>query len=335
MTTPPRGWYPDPSDPDKKIYWDGTAWAAAPAAAYPDVAALGPEQAASAQPPAPQWKPAPPPPAPAPPSPAPAPFTVAATAPEPAPSMRPPDTSKPPAPPAPPVPQAATDPSASPAESAGGFSAEPAGAVYPAPPAKHVESGNSGIRRIAPWVAGIAAVGAAFAGGIWVAPQLTGGNQNNDTQPSNTATSKAAPTTSGAVSSPTTSTTTQPPATTGSATGVFGPFDSGDAKVFVDGKPREVRGKVTCSEISGDFYIGIGPPGNQILVMLSRDLSRVLQVNLGTVNGTALPVFLDGAPSGDAAVVKDGNSYRITGNIATGYSPTDPTVPFGIDATCP
>ena len=42
MTTPPRGWYPDPSDPDKKIYWDGTAWAAAPAGSYPDLLAAPP-----------------------------------------------------------------------------------------------------------------------------------------------------------------------------------------------------------------------------------------------------------------------------------------------------
>lgn len=28
-TTPP-GWYPDPSDPGKRIYWDGTAWSGLP-----------------------------------------------------------------------------------------------------------------------------------------------------------------------------------------------------------------------------------------------------------------------------------------------------------------
>jgi hypothetical protein len=28
MTQPAPGWYPDPSDPAKKIYWDGTAWSA-------------------------------------------------------------------------------------------------------------------------------------------------------------------------------------------------------------------------------------------------------------------------------------------------------------------
>jgi lipoprotein LpqH len=207
--------------------------------------------------------------------------------------------------------------------------------VSPPFPTKHVEPGNLGIRRIVPWVAGVAAVGSAFAGGIWLAPQFTGGNQNSGTRLSTTATGMATPTASAAVLPPTTSKTTQSPPNAGSTAGVFGPFDSGDAKVFVDGKPREVRGKVTCSEISGDFYIGIDPPGNRVLVMLSRDLSRVLQVNLGTVNGTALPAFLDGAQRGDAAVVKEGNSYRITGNIATGYSPTDPTLPFEIDVTCP
>ena len=328
MTTPPRGWYPDPSDPDRKIYWDGTAWAVAPAAAYPDLL-VGPEQVkvspfywpnliaaligsicvavgsvgpwisfmgmtrnaigmgrdgtitlilgiiaalalfallnfgrtevrsrrmvslgtvagiagaaafvtalasslevssrevefmgqtmgpeigwglwmiliggpvlaatsaivvwqvkaiaktkvagpaaikgASVQPPAPSPKPAPPQP------------------------VRPADTPIPPAPPAPPVQQAASGLWSPPAESAGSFPAQPAAAVSPASPTKHAESDNSGIRRIAPWAAGVAAVGAAFAGGILVATQLTGGNQNNDKEPAKTATGMAAPTTS-------------------------------------------------------------------------------------------------------------------------------------------
>ncbi|MGO9157996.1 DUF2510 domain-containing protein, partial [Mycobacterium sp.] len=36
MTTPSPapGWYPDPSDPGRRIYWDGTAWSTpAPSAA--------------------------------------------------------------------------------------------------------------------------------------------------------------------------------------------------------------------------------------------------------------------------------------------------------------
>ncbi|UDM37025.1 DUF2510 domain-containing protein (plasmid) [Mycobacterium ulcerans] len=38
MTTPPPppGWYPDPSDPEKRIYWDGAAWSR-PASAATEV----------------------------------------------------------------------------------------------------------------------------------------------------------------------------------------------------------------------------------------------------------------------------------------------------------
>ncbi|WP_068275521.1 DUF2510 domain-containing protein [Aldersonia kunmingensis] len=35
MTQPAPGWYPDPSDPAKNIYWDGTAWAAPASASSP------------------------------------------------------------------------------------------------------------------------------------------------------------------------------------------------------------------------------------------------------------------------------------------------------------
>ena len=205
--------------------------------------------------------------------------------------------------------------------------------MYPAPPTKHVKAGTSGIRRVAPWVAGVAAVGAAFAGGIWVGPQLTGGNQNNDTQPSNTATSKAAPTTSGALSSPTTPTTPQEkPA--GATDGVFGPFDSGDAKVFVDGKPREVRGKVKCYSYDGAFWLSVEPPGNPVMAKVSEDFSRVLHVSLGKFDGAYLLPFLDGSTDSEASITKDGNSYRITGRVRNSYANTD-TVPFEIDVTCP
>ena len=38
MTQPPRepGWYPDPSDPSKNIYWDGSAWQGSPTSVEAD-----------------------------------------------------------------------------------------------------------------------------------------------------------------------------------------------------------------------------------------------------------------------------------------------------------
>jgi lipoprotein LpqH len=117
----------------------------------------------------------------------------------------------------------------------------------------------------------------------------------------------------------------------------FGPFTSGDAKVFVDGQPREVRGDVSCFTFSGKLTISVGPIGNPVGIVLSDADSRVNSVSLGTVNGVMLSV-LDGAPNGNAAVTKNGKSYRISGT-AFGLDTKNPlqpyTRPFEIDVTCP
>lgn len=117
----------------------------------------------------------------------------------------------------------------------------------------------------------------------------------------------------------------------------FGPFTSGDAKVFVDGKPREVRGDVYCSNYGGKINITIGPMGNPVGVVLSEVDSRVTSVSLGTVSDIMLG-FLDGGAKGNATATKDGKSYRIAGT-AFGIDPARPldpyTKPFQIDVTCP
>ncbi len=48
MTVPPNnppGWYPDPSNPQKKIYWDGSAWNGPPAPALADKSGPGKQKA--------------------------------------------------------------------------------------------------------------------------------------------------------------------------------------------------------------------------------------------------------------------------------------------------
>lgn len=225
-----------------------------------------------------------------------------------------------PAPPAPVVPPLPAGPLA------------PSSGTSPRPPTESsTESTNSGARRIAPWIAGGAAVAAAFAGGIWVAPHITGGKQQNGTQPSSPATGIAASASAAETPKPAPSIPTQT-----ADSDVFGPFESGSAKVFVDGNPREVRGKVKCFESSnGEFYIVIDPPGNQVTVTMTEDHSRILFVNLGRVNDKSIPAFSDGAARGEASMTQDGDSYRITGTIATGFAASDPVVPFDIEATCP
>ena len=91
-----------------------------------------------------------------------------------------------------------------------------------------------------------------------------------------------------------------------------------------------------CAQLSDSkYFLTIDPPGNQVMVTLPPDQSRVLSLSLGRVNGESFPVFLDGSERGAASVTKDGNTYRITGTVATGFSATSLTVPFEIDATCP
>lgn len=201
----------------------------------------------------------------------------------------------------------------------------------PEPPAHTGGSHRSPLRRIAPWAGGVAALAAALGTGVWAAPYLTGGNQNtnNSTMPAATKT-----VTNTAVPSSTMSSTRATSADSPAASGVFGPFDSGDAKVFVDGKPREVRGKVNCYSYDNAFWISLEPPGNPVMAKVSQDFSRVLHVSLGKFNGEYVLPFLDGSTDSDASVTKDGNSYRITGRIRVGYSSLD-AVPFEIDVTCP
>lgn len=260
------------------------------------------------------------------------PALVAATAPAPPPAF-PLETPRPPAQTTPPAPIPTAMAAVTPLPTDVG---EPPVFDYPmaptALPAHNGDSPRSVLRRIAPWAGGAAALAAAFGTGVWAAPYLTGAGQttNNGAMPAitKTVTSTAAP-------SPTMSSTQATAADSPAASGEFGPFDNGDAKVFVDGKPREVRGSVNCFESSDGFLIGIDPPGNKVIVKLSKDLSRVLQVGLGMVEGKDLPAFLDGAASGNASVTNDGKSHRITGTVPTGYSATSPTLPFEIDVTCP
>lgn len=289
-----------------------------PPPSVPTPPPLAPEPATrafpSAQPPAP---PVPTPPVPA--------ATPSAPGPTPIPAARPAAVvPSPPAAPAPPPP---------PPEPLQRVPGGPTPPVAARPPGSGI-SARSGLRRAAPWAGGAAALTAAFAAGAFAGPHLIGDNQA--TGPATGATSTTTTTiTTTAMAAPSVTPPSPESAPNGAPAGTFGPFDSGDAKVFVDGKPREVRGKVQCLQSADKFFLLIDPPGNQVTVTLSPDQSRVLTVNLGRVNGESIPTFLDGSERGDASVTKDGNTYRITGTVATGFSATSPTVPFEIDATCP
>lgn len=193
------------------------------------------------------------------------------------------------------------------------------------------------MRRAAPWAGGALALAAALAAGVWAGPYLTGGNKNTAepaaTSTATTTTTKVTPSST----TPSSTTTTTATASASSAPATFGPFTSGDAKVLVDGQPREVRGDVSCFTYSGKLTISIGPIGNPVGATMSEADLRVNSVSLGTVNGVMLSV-LDGAANSSATATKDGKSYRITGT-ASGIDVKNPlqpyTQPFEIDVTCP
>lgn len=88
--------------------------------------------------------------------------------------------------------------------------------------------------------------------------------------------------------------------------------------------------------MGGNLNIAIGQGGSGIAAVISEgDAPTVTSVGLGNVNGVTLAM---GMGAGDATAVKDGNTYKITGN-ATGIDMANPmspvTKPFEIEVTCP
>lgn len=309
---PPGGWAPPPP--------------------HPEPAAAPPEPPAGPPPPVPAAEVFPPTPPP----------TQAAEIPPPAPLAPVPmqESESPPIPPTGPFVPTPTVPWPPPPNPPGGPLFPPAAASdLNAPSGMPAPAGSerSGLRRAAPWIGGAGALAAALTAGVLIGPYLTG--DKKDTPPAaapttTTTTTTTAPVTTTTTSQPATSPTTARPEPAGAGAEVFGPFDKGDAKVYYNGKPREVRGTVNCFSTDDGFLIGIGPPGNPVNVKLSPDLSRVLFASLGTVDGEYTVGFLDGQAKGEAAVTQNGDTYRITGSVPANYSPNPPTVPFDIEATC-
>ncbi|MDX1889664.1 lipoprotein LpqH [Mycolicibacterium sp. 050158] len=107
-------------------------------------------------------------------------------------------------------------------------------------------------------------------------------------------------------------------------------------RVTIDGQPKDVGGTVVCANAGGNVNVAIGEAMTGIAAVVSEgDNPTVTSVALGNVGGITLAV---GAGQGDATAVKDGKSYKITGN-AVGVdmaNPLQPTKkPFELDFTCP
>jgi ipoprotein LpqH len=120
-------------------------------------------------------------------------------------------------------------------------------------------------------------------------------------------------------------------ATSGATGGGGGPT------VTIDGKNQNVTGSVVCTTAGGHVNIAIGGAATGIAAVLTdANPPQVQSVGLGNVNGVTL-AYTTGTGQGNAAVTKDGNSYKITGT-ATGVDMANPMQPvpkpFEIDVTC-
>ena len=107
--------------------------------------------------------------------------------------------------------------------------------------------------------------------------------------------------------------------------------------VIIDGKNQNVTGSVVCTTAGGHVNIAIGGAATGIAAVLTdANPPQVQSVGLGNVNGVTL-AYTTGTGQGNAAVTKDGNSYKITGT-ATGVDMANPmqpvNKPFEIDVTC-
>ncbi|MDF2828273.1 MAG: conserved lipoprotein/antigen [Mycobacterium sp.] len=111
---------------------------------------------------------------------------------------------------------------------------------------------------------------------------------------------------------------------------------AGGSKVTIDGQDQQIDGQVVCQAMGGNMNIAIGQGGAGIAAVVGEgDAPTVTSVGLGNVNGVTLAM---GMGAGDATAVKDGKTYKITGN-ATGIDMANPmspvTKPFEIEVTCP
>jgi len=105
------------------------------------------------------------------------------------------------------------------------------------------------------------------------------------------------------------------------------------AQLTVDGQAQPVQGAVTCTPtgVGNGLIIAVG---TQIRVEMTSDTSSVMSVGLGTVNGVALQYYKGGYDTGSASAIKDGNTYKVTGNI-TGTGLNGALKPYELDVTCP
>ncbi len=118
-------------------------------------------------------------------------------------------------------------------------------------------------------------------------------------------------------------------------------------KVSIDGKARDLASEVDCKSTNAQgnvMFIEIGNRNRGLFVGLTKTdppIVRTVQ-SMGSFDGTTLayPDQFGAFQLGEAAVTKDGKTYKISGT-ASGYKfnasvdEAPITMPFDIEVTCP
>jgi ipoprotein LpqH len=122
--------------------------------------------------------------------------------------------------------------------------------------------------------------------------------------------------------------------------GYTSPGNAGIPKVTVNGQWQTIQGPGVCKPERGGSGIVVSiatDKGSQdISVELARDASAVWFVKISHFEGTKELHWLEHVTtSGHASATKNGNSYKVTGEIAPAYGASTRTYPFEIDFSCP
>lgn len=111
-------------------------------------------------------------------------------------------------------------------------------------------------------------------------------------------------------------------------------------KVTVDGQSKNVQGMAVCKPIRGgqgfEVSIATDKAPRDVSVELAKDASAVWFVTIGHFQGNTELHWLEHVTTyGNVSATKDGNDYKVTGNIAPANGASSNTYPFEIDFSCP
>lgn len=111
---------------------------------------------------------------------------------------------------------------------------------------------------------------------------------------------------------------------------------AGAVKVTIDGQDQNVQGTLVCAQRpDGKRVIAIDRVFSVVITPGTPPTVHSVVFPYGGIAGLGMEFDEEGPGPGQASVVEDGGSYRITGAAADAANLYKTTRPFEIDATCP